>query len=278
MCRWLAYSGGAIPLEELIFNTPHSLIDQSLDSRLGPHTTNGDGFGVGWYDRRDTPGIYKSTQPAWNDANLHDLCSHIDSPLFMAHIRASTGTPVQYTNCHPFRYGNWLFVHNGSIAQFSRIRRHLLMELDEQHFLAMGGGTDSELMFMLALQFGLTDDPLGGVARMAGFVERIGRDEGVEFPLQMTLGIADGSRLCAVRYSSEGNSRSLYYSRDLSAIEAELAPQQRSLLDQMSSRARTVVSEPLSDLQDYWEPIPEASFIVIEEGEVHMEHFQPVTP
>lgn len=278
MCRWLAYSGGAISLDELIFNTEHSLIDQSLDSRLGPNTTNGDGFGVGWYDRRETPGLYKSIQPAWNDANLRDLCSHVDSPLFMAHIRASTGTPVQYTNCHPFRYENWLFVHNGTIREFSSIRRHLIAELEERYFLALSGSTDSELMFMLALHFGLGENPLEGVARMVGFIERTGREAGVEFPLQMTLGIADGTRLHAVRYSSEGKSRSLYYSRDLAAIEAELAPEKRSLIAQMSSKARAVVSEPLSDLQDVWEPVPESSFVVIEDGEVHIDSFQPSLP
>ena len=100
MCRWLAYSGGAIPLAELIFNTRHSLIDQSLAATHGPNTTNGDGFGVGWYDVLDTPGMYKSTQPAWNDANLYDLCSHVRSPLFIAHIRASTrSAPVNRCLC-----------------------------------------------------------------------------------------------------------------------------------------------------------------------------------
>src|SRR5215216_1828041 len=49
MCRWLAYSGSPILLEELLYKPEHSLIDQSLHSRLGVETTNGDGFGVGWY-------------------------------------------------------------------------------------------------------------------------------------------------------------------------------------------------------------------------------------
>ena len=33
----------------------HSLIDQSLHSRLGAETTNGDGFGIGWYGEGETP-------------------------------------------------------------------------------------------------------------------------------------------------------------------------------------------------------------------------------
>ena len=41
--------GAPILLEELLYKPDHSLIDQSLHSRLGVETTNGDGFGVGWY-------------------------------------------------------------------------------------------------------------------------------------------------------------------------------------------------------------------------------------
>ncbi len=278
MCRWLAYSGGAIPLNELVFNTRHSLIDQSLEARLGPNTTNGDGFGIGWFDHLDRPGLYKSTQPAWNDDNLLDLCRHVESPLFLAHIRASTGTAVEYNNCHPFRFENWLFVHNGSIREYARVRRRLVHELDEDHFRGLKGATDSELMFMLALQFGLAEDPAAGVARMVGFVERIGWEAHVQYPLQMTLGFADGQKLYAVRYSSEGSSRTLYHSRSLAALEQQLTPRQQTLLDRMSSKARAVVSEPLSELEALWEPIPEASFLTVEDGEVLIQPFTPVTP
>ena len=278
MCRWLAYNGGAIPPSELIFNTRHSLIDQSLDAKLGPNTTNGDGFGVGWFDRLDTPGLYKSTKPAWNDDNLHDLCSHVESPLFLAHIRASTGTAVEYNNCHPFRQNNWLFVHNGVIREFSRVRRRLVHELDEEHFRGLSGATDSELMFMLALQFGMAAEPLAGIARMVGFVERIGWDADVQYPMQMTLGIADGTRLYAVRYSSEGDTRTLYHSLDLAAIEAELTPRQQLLLEKMTDKARAVVSEPLSELHQFWEPIPESSFVTVADGYVEVEPFRPIEP
>ena len=48
MCRWLAYTGSPVLLTEVLYTPVHSLIDQSLHSRLGAETTNGDGFGVGW--------------------------------------------------------------------------------------------------------------------------------------------------------------------------------------------------------------------------------------
>ena len=58
MCRWLAYSGAPVLLEELLYKPENSLVEQSLHSRLGAETTNGDGFGVGWYgDGRHAGGV-----------------------------------------------------------------------------------------------------------------------------------------------------------------------------------------------------------------------------
>ena len=278
MCRWMAYTGGPIPMSELILKPRHSLIDQSLHSRMGQEVTNGDGFGIGWFSQLPTPGIYKNVQPAWNDVNLHDLCDHVSSGLFLAHIRASTGSPVQYTNCHPFRYGRQLLVHNGLIRGFRQIRRELLMALDDEHFQILSGGTDSELMFALALQFGLDDNPMEGIARMVGLIEAVGRKAGIENPVQMTLGFSNGGPLHGVRYSSEGESRTLFHSNHLSAFEAHLEPEQQALLELMGDNARAIVSEPLSDLKEFWEPIPESSFISVVDGEVILERFQPLPP
>ena len=130
MCRWLAYSGSPMLLEELLYKPVHSLIDQSLHSRLGATTTNGDGFGVGWYGAVPTPAVFHSTEPAWNDRNLRELAGHISSPLVFAHIRASTGTAVQETNCHPFRHGSRLWMHNGAIREFPRVKRDLAFAVD----------------------------------------------------------------------------------------------------------------------------------------------------
>ncbi len=115
MCRWNAYIGEPLVMGELLYRTKHGLIDESLHSRMGAETTNGDGFGVGWYGASDrvNPARYRSVNPAWNDQNLRELADHVESPLFLAHIRAAIGSPVQQTNCHPFRHGRWLFVHNG---------------------------------------------------------------------------------------------------------------------------------------------------------------------
>src|SRR4029079_11123376 len=124
------------------------------------------------------------------------------------------------TNVHPFRHGRWLWVHNGVIREFHQVKRTLQLAIDESLYPSIEGTTDSETMFYLALTFGLEDDPVGAVERMVGFVEQTGRSHGVEQPIQMTIATSDGTSISAFRYSSEGDSRSLYFSTRMDALQA----------------------------------------------------------
>ena len=102
MCRWISYSGNPIALDELLIKPKISLIDQSMSSRMMRQTQLMEtASAVGWYNQQGEPGVYRSVQPAWNDQNLKELAHHIQSSLFLAHIRRSSGTPVQQSNCHP---------------------------------------------------------------------------------------------------------------------------------------------------------------------------------
>ena len=273
MCRWLAYSGSPILLEDVLFKTDHSLIDQSLRATDAATTTNGDGFGIGWYGTRDVPGVYRDIRPAWNDSNLQALAAQIESPLFLAHVRATTGTPVQRTNCHPFSHRNWLFVHNGAINDFNRLRRDLAFAVSPELFPCILGSTDSELMFLLAMTFGMEADVHAGIARMAGFIEHAAREREIQDALQMTLGISDGESLFAVRYSTAGDSRSLFHSASRDAT-MEIAPE----AGRFSRNARAIVSEPLTNLEAEWVPVPESSFVTITRGEITCEPFAPIAP
>jgi predicted glutamine amidotransferase len=276
MCRWLAYSGSPVALEELLYKPAHSLIDQSRHARLGVETTNGDGFGVGWYTDSHSPGVFRGIGPAWSNRNLRDLAGHVSAPIFLAHIRASTGSAVQETNCHPFRFDRWLWMHNGSIAEFPRVKRDLALAVDPDLYPLIEGSTDSELMFYLALSFGLRDDPPGAVRRTVGVVEATGRAHGVAHPVQMTVATSDGERLWGFRYSSEHRSRSLFYSTDVSTLR-EVHPDNPTLR-QLSDEARIVVSEPLGDLPGAWNQVPESSYSVIRAGQDEMHPFEPVWP
>ncbi|WP_327250808.1 class II glutamine amidotransferase [Streptomyces sp. NBC_01244] len=263
MCRWLAYWGSPMLLDAVLYRPEHSLINQSLHARMGVETTNGDGFGIGWYSGNGdgTPAVFRDVAPAWNNRNLRELAAHVCSPLFFAHIRASTGSAVQQTNCHPFRHGRWLWMHNGAIADFHRLQRDLCLAVDPALFPSIEGSTDSEVMFYLAVTFGLDQDVPGAVARMTGLVERLGKEHGVAEPVQMTLAISDGERLWAFRYSSRGASRSLFYSSRADTIR-HLHPEVE-FLDHISDDSRLVVSEPLGDLPGVWNELPESSYTVI---------------
>jgi glutamine amidotransferase len=277
MCRWNAYFGQPVLVEELLFKTKHGLIDQSLHSRMGVETTNGDGFGLGWYGANGgRPGRYRSVTPAWSDVNLRDLAAHVETPLFLAHIRATTGTPVQQTNCHPFRHGQWLFVHNGVIAGFHEMRRELLLAVDPSLFDDIAGSTDSEALFYLALTFGLEDDPLAALERAVGLMEATGRAQGVEHPIQMTVGMSNGESVWAVRYSSEHQSRTLFVSQHADALR-KLHPD-NPRLQRFTDEDRVVVSEPPVDLPGAWLEVPESTALIIQPGPDEQRPFQPHSP
>jgi glutamine amidotransferase len=277
MCRWVAYYGNPIRPETLLHDTEYSLVEQSRRDRLAGGYPNADGFGLGWYGGRARgPGLYRSTAPAWGDRNLREIARHVESPLFLAHIRAATGTPIEQTNCHPFRHGRWLFMHNGFIDGYRAVRRDLLLAVAPELFPSVEGTTDSELMFHLALTFGLETEPVAGLERMAGFVEETGRRHGVAEPLQMTVAASDGERLYAARYASGPVVNSLYVTADAAAVR-EMHPEE-SRLRGFSDEARAIVSEPLGDLPGLWNEVPAGTAWIVKAGVDEQVPFRPVVP
>ena len=274
MCRWLAYSGSPVGLEDLLFKPTNSLVFQSKHAHLGATTLNGDGFGVGWYGSAETPGLFRSTEPAWNDLNLRELAAQARSGRVFAHIRATTGSAVQQTNCHPFRHGRRLWMHNGVLVGFSQIKRDLMLAVAPDLFPEIQGSTDSEVLFYLALTEGLEEDPPAAVARAVGIVENVGRRHGIELPVQMTVATTDGHTTWAFRYSSEGRSRSLFHSADISTLRKQYPD--HPVLHDLSDDARLVVSEPLGDLQGAWVEVPESTCLVVRGGAEEMLPFVPV--
>jgi len=257
----------------LLFEPEHALVNQSYDARHAETTTNGDGFGLGWYGTGEGPAVYHSVAPAWNDRNLKELARHIEAPVLFAHIRASTGGAIQQTNCHPFRHGRWLWMHNGLIREFGAVKRDLAFAVDPSLYAQIEGSTDTELFFYLALTFGLEDDPPSAVERAVGFIEETGRKHGVKEPIQMTVATTDGASVWVFRYSSEGSSRSLFYSTDVATLRAQYPD--NPVLHEVSEETRLVVSEPLGDLAGAWNEVPESSYAVIHEGQDELRPFTP---
>ena len=273
MCRWLAYYGDPIPIETLVFRRQHSLIDQSLHSRMGATTTNGDGFGIGWYNRLGgTPAVYRSVHPAWNDRNLRELAAHVSSPLFFAHIEPRPERPCRRRTRIRFDMGAGSSCTTASFREFPRMRRDLLLSVDPELLPEIEGSTDSELLFYLALTFGLERSAVEALERMAGLVEDLGEKHGVDDPLQTSVAVTDGERIIAARYSSEGK-RSLYFSTHARVLKEQYLDMEE--LQALSDEARAVVSEPLGDLVGAWNEVPESSIGIVQPGQDELRPFTP---
>ena len=277
MCRWMAWLGQPVLIEELLFKTQHGIVDQSLHARMGAEPTNGDGLGLGWYGAGEGPAVYRSISPAWSDANLRELAAHTESPLFFTHVRAAIGSPVQETNCHPFRRGRWLFVHNGYIADFHLLRRDLMLAVDPDLFPEIHGSTDTEVVFHLALTLGLENDPVGALEKTVGLIESTASTRGVEGAVQATFGVSDGASVWAVRYATEGRARTLFASADVDTLHRLYPDNPR--FERLGVDDRLIVSEPFSSLPGVWHKIPEATAVTVQRGGVLEDRpFRPQTP
>ena len=269
MCRWLAYAGVSIFLDELLIKPENSLVRQSLSAKMAHLPTQGDGFGLGWYGDRGIPGLYRDVMPAWNDANLRELAEQTQAHLFLAHVRASTGAPPARINCHPFRVGSWLFMHNGQIGGYESMRRDLDMRITPDLYRERRGGTDSEAMFLLALGHGLAEDPVGAMRRTVAEIEAVMVEHGATDPLRMSVAASDGRRLFAFRYSSDHLSPSLFFGTGERFYDPRHGfrpvPGDGSVL---------VLSEPLDATEDWWREVPEDFVLIAESGDVELRPFR----
>ncbi|QYK43318.1 MAG: class II glutamine amidotransferase [Paracoccaceae bacterium] len=257
MCRWAAYIGAPIFLEDIVSRPDHSLIRQSHCATRCPTATNADGFGIAWYGERQEPGLYRDVYPAWSDPNLRSLTAQVRSGLFLAHVRASTGTATSRNNCHPFAVGRWSFMHNGQVGGYESFRRDADMMIPEALYPYRRGATDSEALFLVALSEGLDSDPRGAMRRAVARFEGLAEARGIAPDVRMTCALSDGQRLYALRYATTGTAPTLYHRWS-------------------DSRAgRAVVSEPLDLGETGWEEVPEATFCTFAASDVSLMPFAP---
>jgi glutamine amidotransferase len=246
MCRWLSYLGAETYLDRLLFEPKYSLVQQSLAARKSICTTQGDGFGLGWYGDHPDPGLYREALPAWNDRNLRSLARQLKARLFFAHVRASTGTDTARSNCHPFAYDKYLFMHNGQIGGFDRLRRRLEAKIPDALYPHRLGTTDSETTFYLALGHGLAETPVAAFRAMLADVRAEMAAANIDEPLRFTAAFSDGRRIIAVRYASDDKPPSLYWRQDGETI--------------------VVVSEPLDGEVQSWNRVPRDHFLISTPG------------
>jgi predicted glutamine amidotransferase len=254
MCRWIAYRGETISLEHYVTAPAHSLVVQSLKALESTASTNGDGFGMGWYGEHPEPGLYREVRPAWSDENLRYLCRHIRSHLYFAHVRASTGTPITRPNCHPFACGRWMFMHNGLIGNWTRLRRRVESLIPDAYYGSRIGTTDSEAVFLAILGAGGEEDPVGATARVLATLTEMVRDEGESEPLRFTAALANGQDLYAFRYAANDKANTLYYRESGGSV--------------------VIVSEPLDGKHAHWKTVPPGHMVAAIAGKpVKLEPF-----
>lgn len=244
MCRFVAYLGEPIFLEELIAKPRHSLMRQSLQAEEAKTVTNGDGFGIGWYGEREEPGVYREVMPAWSDDNLLALSGTLKSRLFFAHVRAATAGGIARQNCHPFRHGRYLFMHNGQIGGYGQLRRTLESMLPDELYASRRGATDSELLFLLALarvQQGASIPE--AMHEVIESTVTLMRGRGIETPLRFAAAFADGEQVHAFRMSSD--------------------PKPPTLYRRECGHGVIVASEPLDDDQPGWEMLSKGECITV---------------
>ena len=324
MCRWFVYIGEEPALlEDILIKPQHSIVKQisthflpnlhvTYDARLrrkvfnagiasddqgSNHLTNVDGFGVGYYtgvaaefnhDAVNRPCVYRNIRPPLNDLNLRSLCAHTATTCVFAHIRAGTGmtSPVE-TNNHPFVFGRYMFMHNGDVANFSRIKIRLLQTVSDKAHRNIFGTTDTEHCAALFFTH-LGDDwkislPLEALKEaMKKTIKDIlalidqSAESGEEELLDSSLNFAvtDGSQVLAVRYSSMGNCDppSLYYStkagptlnRKYPDHPDGKVPKKPPKLDTKGHGKHVIIaSEPNTYKGEDWHLVPPNSFILI---------------
>ncbi len=247
MCRFLAYLGEPVFLNELVCAPAHSLVHQSLHATEAKTGTNGDGFGVGWYGERPEPGLYRDVCPAWSDENLVNLCGQVRARTFFAHVRAATGTATTRMNCHPFAHGRHLFMHNGQIGGYHRIKRQIEALIPDELYDTRRGTTDSEAIFLLALAEGLAEDPVGAMARTCASVRELMKAARITEAFRFTALLTDGERLTAYRWACDGRPPSLYFRQTETGL--------------------IVVSEPIDGCREGWQVVPKGATLQAVRGQ-----------
>jgi glutamine amidotransferase len=147
--------------------------------------------------------------------------------------------------------------------------------IDPELFAGIVGSTDTEVVFRLALTFGLEEDPIRALERTVRVIETTATERGVAPMVQGTFGVSDGSSLWAVRYATEGRARSLFASAEVDSLH-QLYPEKKMWFATATSGDRLIASEPFSDLPGVWHEIDESSAVIVRSGgQLEHEPFRP---
>ncbi len=272
MCRFIAYLGRPIPVDEVLFQPKNSLVHQSVHAKEIDIPLNGDGFGVGWYNLEisSDPALFTSILPAWNDRNLRYISPKIFTSCLMSHVRRAVEGGLSQFNCHPFHHGRFLFMHNGEVGQFGKIKRALQQCLSDSVFAWIKGQTDSEHLAALFLEnfyqmkahYNVDDFAKVFLASLAQ-LNKLRAEHGVTKAALINFVVTDGRSLLAVRYTSDEASpaSTLYYSAgDSLNVTDGICHLPKTKAE---NGAVLVVSEKLDSHENEWIAIPQNQMLLV---------------
>ncbi len=171
-----------------------------------------DGWGVAYYNA-GAPHVIKSVSSAQVDHLFSRVSGIVASETVLAHLRKATQGTLSIINTHPFQFGQWVFVHNGNIANFDALRDELVSRVPPVLRRYILGDTDSEVFFYLLLGhmakrcelhrpgFGLSDlieaarDTVAEISELAG--ELCYDDAGPPTANYLTFALTNGATLIA---------------------------------------------------------------------------------
>ena len=274
MCRFIIYKGKPATMATFVVEPANSLIVQSKESKKRKLPVNGDGFGLGWYPLHDDPDPARivSIEPAWSNQNLLQLTSKVKSAHFFAHVRdASTGMPVSQSNCHPFTYGRYMFMHNGRLDQFSKFKRSILNSLSDKAFNLIKGNTDSEYAFALFMDTINFAEHLSAEALKQALYETISKiiqhrvANNANTNAFINFAVSDGVNTIVTRFATDANTQpaSLFYCQgsfdhNHDAEDLTIEPAQSGDI--------IICSEPLTETSDNWTKVERNNAVLIGEN------------
>ena len=297
-----------MPLNAILRSPEHNIIAQCTEAPYTPfcqnsefydekqfakrnHQVNGDGFGVGFYTehrhtRKRTSCTFRSVRPAWSDNNLAEISRFATCDLCFVHVRAaSPGMPVSESACHPFCFGGrWLFMHNGGISHFKKVKRALIARIRDDIYPFLKSMTDSEVAFGLFLsQFpeellhesaGLASAELSSARLEVGLrntvvmiteeQKRAGLSE-EQSASSLNFAVTDGTTVVAMRCRTHRRQDppTLYYCEEMPVAVKTPTKSYRRLVQSSAGEYRCfITSEPLDYDDKKWKLIPKDSVIV----------------
>lgn len=216
---------------------------------------NADGWGIATWSE-DGVRIRRDASPAHISEDFRAAAQETEAATILAHVRRATVGAMVPENTHPFEWGKWAFVHNGTVPYFDELRPRMLETMTPGHRAAIRGSTDSEHIFHMLLTVHEADPELPLLTALEGTLRRVARwcnDMGPATRLGLNVLLTDGRRMVGSRWQ-----RTLSYLLRERLADCEVCGLRHARCEPPEAyRAVVIASEPTT--QELWHEVPERS-------------------